>query len=97
MPDRDARQDIENSLKKELIEKLKDKFSSDDINTAFDLHMKALMRKSILEKSPPHGWPWLYWISVPFPVKLVFLPRTHGSGLFNRGETQVMTIATLGS
>ncbi len=25
------------------------------------------------------------------------LPRTHGSGLFSRGETQVLTIATLGS
>ncbi|MDH4329946.1 MAG: polyribonucleotide nucleotidyltransferase [Candidatus Moranbacteria bacterium] len=25
------------------------------------------------------------------------LPRTHGTGLFNRGETQVMTVATLGS
>lgn len=25
------------------------------------------------------------------------LPRTHGSGLFSRGQTQVMTVATLGS
>lgn len=25
------------------------------------------------------------------------LPRTHGTGLFNRGETQVMTVATLGA
>src|SRR6185369_13728811 len=25
------------------------------------------------------------------------LPRAHGTGLFTRGETQVMTIATLGS
>ena len=26
-----------------------------------------------------------------------FIPRTHGSGLFTRGQTQVMTIATLRS
>ena len=26
-----------------------------------------------------------------------FLPRTHGSGLFTRGQTQVLSIATLGS
>lgn len=26
-----------------------------------------------------------------------FLPRTHGSGLFNRGETQVLSIVTLGA
>ena len=26
-----------------------------------------------------------------------FIPRTHGSGLFTRGQTQVMTITTLGA
>jgi polyribonucleotide nucleotidyltransferase len=30
-------------------------------------------------------------------VEVGILPRAHGSGLFTRGETQVMTIATLGS
>lgn len=30
-------------------------------------------------------------------AKVSILPRTHGTGLFQRGETQVMTIATLGS
>ena len=30
-------------------------------------------------------------------VEVGLLPRAHGSGLFTRGETQVMTIATLGS
>ena len=31
----------------------------------------------------------------PLDVMVGLLPRTHGSGLFTRGETQVMTIATL--
>jgi len=30
-------------------------------------------------------------------VEVGVLPRTHGSGLFTRGETQVLTVATLGS
>ena len=30
-------------------------------------------------------------------AKVDLLPRTHGTGLFSRGETQVLTIATLGS
>jgi polyribonucleotide nucleotidyltransferase len=30
-------------------------------------------------------------------VQVGVLPRTHGTGLFQRGETQVMTIATLGA
>ena len=31
----------------------------------------------------------------PLDIMVGLLPRTHGSGLFTRGETQVMTIATL--
>ena len=29
-------------------------------------------------------------------IKVGLLPRTHGSGLFQRGETQVLTALTLG-
>ncbi|MEG0074371.1 MAG: polyribonucleotide nucleotidyltransferase [Eubacterium sp.] len=32
----------------------------------------------------------------PITAKIDFLPRVHGSGLFTRGETQVLSIATLG-
>ena len=33
----------------------------------------------------------------PISIEVGLLPRTHGSGLFNRGETQVLSIVTLGS
>ncbi|MBR6632835.1 MAG: polyribonucleotide nucleotidyltransferase [Clostridia bacterium] len=33
----------------------------------------------------------------PLAAEVGILPRTHGSGMFTRGQTQVMTIATLGS
>ncbi|MTI48044.1 polyribonucleotide nucleotidyltransferase [Sporosalibacterium faouarense] len=33
----------------------------------------------------------------PISCETGLLPRTHGSGLFNRGQTQVLTIATLGA
>ncbi len=33
----------------------------------------------------------------PLNVQLALLPRTHGSALFTRGQTQALTIATLGS
>ncbi|MFH1366988.1 MAG: polyribonucleotide nucleotidyltransferase [Patescibacteria group bacterium] len=33
----------------------------------------------------------------PLSAQVGLLPRTHGSGLFNRGETQVLSIVTLGS
>ncbi|MFA6255083.1 MAG: polyribonucleotide nucleotidyltransferase [Patescibacteria group bacterium] len=33
----------------------------------------------------------------PLDVQVALLPRTHGSALFNRGETQVLSIVTLGA
>ena len=33
----------------------------------------------------------------PITVEVGILPRTHGTGLFTRGQTQVLTVATLGA
>ena len=33
--------------------------------------------------------------SVHLLRRLIFLPRVHGSGMFTRGQTQIMTITTL--
>ena len=33
----------------------------------------------------------------PLSAEVGLLPRTHGSGMFTRGQTQVLTVATLGS
>ncbi|MBU1165185.1 polyribonucleotide nucleotidyltransferase [Patescibacteria group bacterium] len=33
----------------------------------------------------------------PLSSEIALLPRTHGSGLFNRGETQVLSVVTLGA
>ena len=33
----------------------------------------------------------------PISVEVGFAPRTHGSGLFTRGETQILTLCTLGT
>ncbi len=33
----------------------------------------------------------------PLSAEIDLLPRTHGSGMFTRGQTQIMTITTLGS
>ena len=39
--------------------------------------------------------PWIEFVRCR--QRLILLPRTHGSGLFRRGQTQVLTIATLGA
>ena len=86
---------MEDNFKKELIEKFKEKFSEEDIVTGLETYIKAYMRKSILDKSTRIDGRCFTDIR-PLSAEVGLLPRTHGSGLFNRGETQVMTIVTLG-
>lgn len=94
--DKQLRQDNQDNLLKELVEKLADKFSSAEINTEFETQLKALIRKNVLEKKQRFDGRSLTEIR-PISCEVGLLPRTHGSALFNRGETQVMTITTLGS
>lgn len=52
-------------------------------------------RKAIKENLRPDGRGMDEVRNISAEIDL--LPRTHGSGLFNRGETQVLTVLTLGS
>ncbi|HLB29357.1 MAG TPA: polyribonucleotide nucleotidyltransferase, partial [Dehalococcoidia bacterium] len=78
-----------------LAERLADSFPSDLVALAFERELQKMIRRSILEGRRPDGRPPTELRPVSCEVGL--LPRTHGSGLFMRGETQVMTILTLGS
>ncbi len=67
-----------------------------DAKTAFELLQYNLMREMILgEKSRIDGRN-LTTIR-PIEVETGLLPRTHGSALFTRGETQVLATITLGT
>jgi polyribonucleotide nucleotidyltransferase len=57
---------------------------------------KKVVRKYILEEGKRVDGRRLDEIR-PMSAAVSLLPRAHGSGLFQRGQTQVMTIATLGS
>lgn len=83
-------------LKKELLEKLGETFPPKEILARFDEALKAVVRASILTRGirPDGRSPAAIR---PISCEVGILPRTHGSGLFTRGETQVLTIATLGS
>ncbi len=64
-------------------------------NTVFDLEAK-IVRSQIL-----HGEPRIDGRDTrtvrPIVIRNGVLPRTHGSALFTRGETQAMVVATLGT
>ncbi|MGB5925035.1 MAG: polyribonucleotide nucleotidyltransferase [Dehalococcoidia bacterium] len=84
------------SLKKEVRDKLLDSSSGDEVNFAFEAQLKAAVRGKILQTRRHLDGRQTNQIR-PISCEVGVLPRTHGSGLFARGETQVLTITTLGS
>ncbi|MFC1994710.1 polyribonucleotide nucleotidyltransferase [Chloroflexota bacterium] len=71
-------------------------YPAQEVAQAYDAALKAVVRKNILEKGFRPSGRGLTDIR-PISCDVGNLPRTHGSGLFTRGGTQVLTIATLGS
>ena len=67
-----------------------------DISTAVHDLEKACVRKMILtEHKRPDGRE-INEVR-PLNAEVGLLPRTHGSGLFSRGQTQVLSVVTLGT
>ncbi|MGA2286161.1 MAG: polyribonucleotide nucleotidyltransferase [Dehalococcoidia bacterium] len=82
--------------REELMERLGETYAAEQLLAAFDERVKQQVRQSILEKSVRPDGRGLKEIR-PISAEVGILPRTHGSGLFTRGQTQALTIATLGS
>ncbi|MFH1169862.1 MAG: polyribonucleotide nucleotidyltransferase [Chloroflexota bacterium] len=91
-----GRERILTEVGKEVAEKLAGQFGEDDIISGFDAAIKARVRKNILESGKRSAGRGLTEIR-PIACEVGLLPRTHGSALFTRGQTQVLNIATLGS
>jgi polyribonucleotide nucleotidyltransferase len=87
-----------NALRDELVESFAEDGSVDPKGAVkvLDEELKSAIRQRILDQGVrPDG-------RDPATVRPVWCevglsPRTHGTGLFNRGETQVLTITTLGT
>ncbi len=89
------RSDANKAVRQELQERFGDRFSSADIADALWNIIKKAMRQRILEQGIRADGRGIKEIR-PLDIHVGVLPRTHGSGLFQRGQTQVLTIATLG-
>ncbi|MEN6462955.1 MAG: polyribonucleotide nucleotidyltransferase [Syntrophomonas sp.] len=66
------------------------------IGTILDKVQKEVVRKAILEEGERVDGRKLTEIR-PVSCEVGYLPRPHGSGLFTRGQTQVLSITTLGA
>jgi polyribonucleotide nucleotidyltransferase len=83
-------------LQNELIEQLQEKWERQDITDAFDdLEREVVRARTLDEGIRVDGRPADK--IRPLSAEVALLPMPHGSGLFTRGETQVLSIATLGT
>jgi polyribonucleotide nucleotidyltransferase len=73
-----------------------DESSQKMVKIAFEEVYRKLVRKVILEKKERIDGRRLSEIR-PISCEVGILPRTHGSALFTRGETQVLAVVTFGT
>ncbi len=90
-------------IEAEVGEKLFDRFGEEDeeafaeaVGEAIYKYEKETVRRMILREHKRPDGRALNEIR-PLSAEVDFLPRTHGSAIFKRGQTQVMTVTTLGS
>jgi polyribonucleotide nucleotidyltransferase len=75
---------------------VKDSLTKSYVKKACESIYKSLVRQKIaVEKRRPDGRSETE--IRPIEVEVSVMPRTHGSGLFTRGQTQIMTLLTLGT
>lgn len=96
--DKDERNLSMNDVKVKISEEFKEKYPDNmsDVNDVVYRIQKEVVREMLLkEKKRPDGRKFDELRKISCEVDI--LPRTHGTGLFTRGLTQVMTVATLGA
>lgn len=80
----------------EIFTKYEEKYEKKAIEKALDYLVKQKIREDILENDKRPDGRKLDEIR-PLQVEVGILPRTHGSAVFERGQTQALTVATLGA
>ncbi|EKD57035.1 MAG: hypothetical protein ACD_58C00017G0001 [uncultured bacterium] len=79
----------------EVLDNFEGNYKQIDLKNELDKLMKKAVRQAILEDNHRPDGRKLDEIR-PIDVQVGLLPRTHGSGLFTRGQTQALSIVTLG-
>jgi len=83
-------------LSSEIRGELDESFDDAEFKGAFDAMFKHSVREQILNQGVRPDGRTTTEIR-PITCMVGVLPRVHGTGLFTRGETQVLTVATLGT
>ncbi|MBU1888407.1 MAG: polyribonucleotide nucleotidyltransferase, partial [Candidatus Omnitrophica bacterium] len=99
LPSKEQREEALDILSRDLIEKLKkedEALGDADVKKAFEKVEKEQVRNLILEKNTRVDGRKHEDIR-EITCEVGILPRTHGSGLFTRGQTQSLSTTTLGT
>lgn len=94
--DKMERKHILADLEDEVLEYFSEGYEEKDLKESFDKAIKEEVRRAILEEGARPDGRKMDEVR-PLASEVGLLPRTHGSGLFSRGITQVLSIVTLGS
>jgi len=100
IPVKQERQAALEEVRKQVVAKLvtedEDSFEEKDVLEAIHKLEAKIVRERILSGQPRIDGRDTRTIR-PISIKVGLLPRTHGSALFTRGETQALVVATLGT
>jgi len=98
--DKMMRQNRVGELRKSVVEALScgedATHSSDEVSDLFARVEKEIVRQRVLDGEPRIDGRDLRTVR-PISVEVGLLPKTHGSALFTRGETQAIVVVTLGT
>jgi len=92
----DLRDRITDQILSENTSKEDEEVLTEDVKYVFSHLESRIVRGRILEGSPRIDGRDTKTVR-PINIKVGVLPRTHGSALFTRGETQALVVATLGT
>ena len=94
--DKQERQDAVSAAKDKAIEQAGDGHDRDEVKGAFSKLEKSIVRRRVIDGEPRIDGRATDTVR-PITVHTGILPRTHGSAVFTRGETQAIVTATLGT
>jgi polyribonucleotide nucleotidyltransferase len=92
--DKAKRQESMFSFEQDTLKNFEGKYKQNEIQTAFKTLVEKEIRLAILDKSIRPDGRKVDEIR-PINLEVGLLPRTHGSALFSRGQTQVLSVTTL--
>ena len=97
IPDKQERQNALSEVKQDVLNNLSDEeLENEELDSCFKKIESTVVRSNILKKSKRIDGRKLDKVR-KIETETRFLPRTHGSSLFTRGETQAIVVTTLGT